>query len=308
MPELPEVETIRRQLEPRLKGARVVSVRFEPGKPSAIEGITEDEFVRTLTGRTFEAVGRRGKYLDIELSGGLHWIQHLRMTGKLLLRQAGAAPDGFTRFAVTLEDGRELRFADVRKFGRAWLALAPSDVLPVLGPEPWDDQFSPAYLRQRLSRGKGPIKARVLDQAVVAGVGNIYADEALFHAGIHPLRSGSRLTRAEFGRIQAAVRWALEHGVGLRGASFRDFFDVDGAQGGLQNDTFVVGRAGEPCRVCGAPVAKIKVTGRGTHFCPECQPAGRGLTGSRYAERLKRLGELTAPGAQPDLLVAANAG
>ncbi len=296
MPELPEVETIRRQLEPRLVGVRVREVTFEEGKPSAIDGVTEAEFARSLAGRTFEGVGRRGKYLDFRLSGGLRWVQHLRMTGKLLLRPCGSPSDAYTRFTVYLEDGRELRFADVRKFGRAGLALNPRDVMPALGPEPWDDAFTPGYLRERLGRGKGPIKARILDQSVVAGVGNIYADEALFHAGIHPVRSGASLRPAEWTRLRDAIQWALAHGVGLRGASFRDFFDIDGEQGALQNDTFVMGRATLPCRLCGTPIQKTRVAGRGTSLCPHCQPRSSAPSAMTYNARCDAIAAMAAGG------------
>lgn len=293
MPELPEVETIRRQLEPRLVGARIREVTFEEGKPSAIDGVTEAEFARSLAGRVFEGVGRRGKYLDFRLSDGLRWVQHLRMTGKLLLRPCEAPFDAYTRFTVHLEDGRELRFADVRKFGRAGLALNAADLMPALGPEPWDDEFTPGHLRERLERGKGPIKARVLDQSVIAGVGNIYADEALFHAGIHPLRAGSELRPAEWTRLRDAIQWALAHGVGLRGASFRDFFDIDGEQGGLQDDTFVMGRATMPCRLCGTAIEKTRVAGRGTSFCPSCQPRSAAPNATTYEARRKAIAALT---------------
>ncbi len=276
MPELPEVETLRRQLEAAVCGRSITAVVLAGTRPSPVASPVEEEFVRALVGRRIEALGRRGKYLDFRLEHGLHWVVHLRMTGVLLLRPPGSPPDPYVRFAVTLDDDRELRFADVRKFGLTWVAARLEDVLPPLGPEPWDPEFSAGYLAGKLAGRRAPIKSAILDQRLVAGVGNIYADEALFHAGVHPLRTGAGLDEAEFGRLRDGIVRALEHGLGLRGASFSDFVDAYGEKGGLQAESCVALRGGEPCRACGTPVEKIKVGGRGTYFCPTCQPrAGR---------------------------------
>jgi formamidopyrimidine-DNA glycosylase len=290
MPELPEVETIRRQLAPHLEGRRIEEVEIldsrwtRPHDPRAVE--------EGLTGATVERVGRAGKYLDLSLSGGGHLLVHLRMTGSLLLD--AAQEPVHTRVRFQLSAGHRLLYVDPRRFGTGHLMFGADErdayLHARLGAEPFTSAFTPAYLRQAARGRRAPVKAFLLDQRRIAGVGNIYADEALFRAGVHPLRPAGTLTRAQWERLHAAIEEVLTAGIDARGATIDDFRHVDGATGSFQDRFLIHLRAGAPCVVCGGPVRKILAAGRGTYVCERCQrkprvrrqkPRARGLASPR---------------------------
>jgi formamidopyrimidine-DNA glycosylase len=275
MPELPEVETIRRQLAPHLEGRTIVNVEIldprwtRPLPPAAVE--------RELRGAVVELVGRSGKYLVWTLSGERHLLIHLRMTGALLFDPAHGPP--YTRVRFELDEGHRLAYVDPRRFGTGHLlfgSLARDEYLASrLGVEPFTPGFTSEHLRRLARDRKAPVKAFVLDQRRIAGVGNIYADEALFRARIHPLRPAGRLTAAQWSRLRDGIEDALAAGIDAKGATIDDFRHVDGARGSFQDRFLVHRRAGEPCPECGRPVRKIVVAGRGTYVCEQCQPKPR---------------------------------
>ncbi len=274
MPELPEVETIRRDLDPRVCGRTITAVRIAPDAPRLVQRASPADFARRLVGRRIEAIDRRGKYLLFRLSGGLHLVVHLRMTGALLHRDAHAAADRYVRAVLALDDGTELRFADLRKLGTLRLVEHPGDAVGKLGPEPLSARFTAARLRQAIGKRRAPIKAVLMDQRALAGLGNIYADEALFAARIHPLRRADTLSEAEHRRLHRSIRRVLRQALDNRGASFRDYIDGGGREGSHQFHVKVFRRTGKPCYLCGAMIERIKLSGRSTHFCPRCQPRG----------------------------------
>jgi formamidopyrimidine-DNA glycosylase len=271
MPELPEVETIRRDLAPRILGRRVVEARLAPDAPRLVQGETADSFCRRLAGRTIEEVARRGKYLLLRLDGGLTWIVHLRMTGGLI-HALGGCPEGrFLRGRFRLDDGSELCYVDMRKLGAMWLLEDESAVVGKLGPEPLDEAFGPRELRGLLAKRSAPVKAVLMDQGAIAGIGNIYADEALFEARIHPRKAARRLSARAAQRLHVAIRKVLAEALGDRGSSFRDYVDAQGQQGMHQFYVKVYRRSGLPCYVCGTAIKRVEVSGRSTHYCPKCQ-------------------------------------
>jgi formamidopyrimidine-DNA glycosylase len=275
MPELPEVETIRRQLAPLVQG-RVVA-RLDIADPRWCLPLAPEAILDAVQGRTVEQLARRGKYLVWELEDEAFLLMHLRMTGTLLCDPPPGTP--YERVRWTLDDGHELRFCDPRRFGTGELALgtAARDAFFAarLGLEPLDGALTGEALR-RMARGRrAPVKAFLLDQRRIAGVGNIYADEALFRAGIHPLRPVGTLTRAQCDALALAVREALQAGVLAGGATIDDFRHVDGVRGAFQNEFLVHLRRGEPCPRCAAPVVKFVAAGRGTYACESCQPRPR---------------------------------
>jgi len=276
MPELPEVETVRRQLEPRLVGRMLVAYNVRDERWTAPRA--PSEVVAPLLGRTIVAFRRRGKYLIWEAEEELYLLMHLRMTGNLLYD----APEGtpYTRAHFGFDDGHDLRFVDPRRFGTGWL-LAGEPQLDAyldarLGVEPFSDGFTAAHLRALASGSRAPVKAFLLDQRRIAGVGNIYADEALFRARVHPLRPAGRVTTAQWALLRDAILEALRAGIDARGASIDDFRDLDGARGSFQDRFLIHRRADEGCVACGGPVRKILAAGRGTYVCERCQPRPRG--------------------------------
>ncbi len=282
MPELPEVETIRRQLAPHLEGrtierAEILDPRWtRPGAPAEVE--------RELRGARVSTVLRFGKYLVWELSGDRHLLLHLRMTGTLLYDPDVEPPH--TRVRFELDSGHRVVYVDPRRFGTGHLLhgrQAREDYLTArLGVEPFTPGFTAEHLRA-IARGRSaPIKAFVLDQRRIAGVGNIYADEALFRARIHPLRPAGRLSAAQLGLLREAIEEALAAGIAAKGASIDDFRHVDGARGSFQDNFLVHRREGKPCINCGTPICKIVVGGRGTYLCERCQPKPRARQ-RRYA-------------------------
>jgi formamidopyrimidine-DNA glycosylase len=275
MPELPEVETIRERLAPRLTGRRFERVVIadprltRPEPPEAVAAALEGEQIRH--------VGRRGKYLVVEFESGRHLLIHLRMTGNVEHpARGGFEADPYRRAVVRLDDGSDVAYRDVRRFG-TWTLLEPGELADYmaarrLGGEPLERAFTTAALTRALAGRKAPIKAALLDQRAAAGIGNIYADEALWRARIHPLRPAGALTPDEVARLREGIRAALEMGIARQGATLRDYRDPDGARGRMQDEFRVYGRAGEPCLRCGTPIEKTRAGGRGTWLCPTCQP------------------------------------
>jgi formamidopyrimidine-DNA glycosylase len=275
MPELPEVETVRRQLEPQLRGATITGLEIRD--PRWCAPLDPAELSEIIVGRCVRGLRRRGKYLDWVLGEEIHLLMHLRMTGTLLLDPPTDTP--YTRVEITLDGDRHLRFVDPRRFGTGWLVTGDEALeryyAARLGVEPFDDAFTPALLRA-LARGRrGPIKAFLLDQRMIAGIGNIYADEALFRSGVHPLRAAGALKPAQYARLRDAIRDVLAAGIDAHGASIDDFRDLDGVRGSFQDRFLVHLRAEEPCAVCGTPIRKLYVGGRGTYVCVHCQPVPR---------------------------------
>jgi formamidopyrimidine-DNA glycosylase len=275
VPELPEVETIRRDLERRIVGRRITAMRIPPdtGKPvPVIKGTDEATFREGVVGALIDAVERRGKYLAIRLDTNAFIVVHLRMTGALLHRASDAGPDRFLRAVLVLDDGTELRFTDVRKFGGLWLVDDVSEAVATgLGPEPLSEGFTVAVLTDALKGRKTPVKSALLDQSRIAGIGNIYADEACFAAGIDPRRLAATIKKPQVVRLHAGIRDVLLFGVESRGASFRDYQDVEGESGSMQMHVKVFRRTGKPCYSCGTAIQRVKLGGRSTHYCPKCQ-------------------------------------
>ncbi len=271
MPELPEVETIRSDLEPRLVGRRFTRVQITPDRVPVVKGMDEAVFRERLVGSELTGVSRRGKYLVFHLDGERFLVVHLRMTGALLHRRPDAPADPYVRAILSLDDGTELRFSDLRKFGGLWLVDELSEAVVGLGPEPLGETFTGPALADALSGRKAPVKAVILDQRRIAGIGNIYADEALFEAGIDPRRQAAVLSGAEVKALHGAIRSVLRAGVESRGASFRDYLDADGRAGSMQMYVKVFRRTGKPCYRCRTAIERVKVGGRSTHYCPHCQ-------------------------------------
>jgi formamidopyrimidine-DNA glycosylase len=271
MPELPEVETIRRQLAPHLEGRTILSAEILD--PRWTRPLAPQQVAAELSGAVVEQVGRSGKYLVWTLSGDRYLLIHLRMTGALLFDPPVEPPHTRVRFELDL--GHRLVYVDPRRFGTGHLlfgAVARDAYLSArLGVEPFTPEFTAEHLR-RIARGrKAPIKSFLLDQRRIAGVGNIYADEALFRAGIHPLRAAGRLTGPQWARLRDGIEDALAAGIEAKGASIDDFRHVDGARGSFQDRFLIHRREGEPCPRCGGTVRKIVVGGRGTYVCERCQ-------------------------------------
>ena len=273
MPELPEVETVRRRLVPVLEGATIE--RAEIVDPRLTRPFDPAVVADRLVGETVATVDRRGKYLLWRLASGRTLVVHLRMTGSFRHAPTGDLPaDTHRRATVLLDTGAEVAYRDVRRFG-TWELLDEGHLRPYLatrlGPEPLAPSFSSQRLATLAEGRRSPVKSFLLDQRRVAGIGNIYADEALWRARIHPLRPTGALDGDEVARLHRAVRAALRRGVELQGSTLRDYVTPDGDGGGMQNEFHVYGRLGEPCDRCGRPIERIVVGGRGTWFCPRCQ-------------------------------------
>ena len=271
MPELPEVETIRRDLEPLIVGRSITSAWVSENAPRLVQLLAPAEFERLLPGHVIEGVSRRGKYLVFDLDRGMKWVVHLRMTGRLLHREGECEADAYLRAKFSLSDGAWLCFNDVRKFGMMWLVDDWSLVHAGLGPEPLEDGFEVAAFASLLKRRGAPIKSVLLDQTVVAGVGNIYADEALFLSGLDPRKPAKSISRPKAVRLHAAIIETLNEALGDRGSSFRDYVDGKGNEGKHHLKVKVYQRTDQPCHVCGASIRRVVIGGRSTHYCPKCQ-------------------------------------
>jgi formamidopyrimidine-DNA glycosylase len=275
MPELPEVETIRRDLETLVVGRHITGITIAPdaGKPvPVLKSIDEATFREGVVGARIDAVERRGKYLAMRLDMGALIVIHLRMTGVLLHRKPEAPPERYLRLTLHLDDGHELRFTDLRKFGGFWLLDDFAEASKGgLGPEPLSDAFTVEVLAAALAGRKAPVKAILLDQKYIAGIGNIYADEACYAACIDPRRFGANVSPGEVVKLHGAVRDVLRFGVESRGASFKDYKDLAGQEGSMHMHVKVFRRTGKPCYSCDTPIERVKLGGRSTHFCPTCQ-------------------------------------
>jgi formamidopyrimidine-DNA glycosylase len=269
MPELPEVETTRRGIEPHVRGRRVLAVTVRQPR---LRWPVAEELASALPGTRVCAVARRAKYLLLHAAPGAALV-HLGMSGSLRVLDAAVPPGVHDHVDVCLEGGRVLRFTDPRRFG-CWLWQAPGEVHPLLsglGPEPLGDSFDGDYL-WRLSRGRrAPVKAFLMDQRVVVGVGNIYAAESLFRAGIDPGRPAGSVARARYDRLAHAVREVLAYAIARGGTTLRDFLGPDGLPGYFEQELLVYGRGGEPCRRCGRRIVERRIGQRASAFCPRCQ-------------------------------------
>ncbi|MEO6029102.1 MAG: bifunctional DNA-formamidopyrimidine glycosylase/DNA-(apurinic or apyrimidinic site) lyase [Candidatus Binatia bacterium] len=269
MPELPEVETVRRGLAESVTGRRITAVAVHERrlrKPLAAD------FVLRLSGRRIERVRRRAKYLLLDLDDGAVWLVHLGMTGTMVVLPGAEPRRTHTHVVATLDDGRTLRFHDPRRFGL--MRVGPPDALEelaALGPEPFDAGFSAAALHAIARRQRRAVKSLLMDQQVVAGLGNIYVSEILFGAGIRPTRRTSRITRADAERIVAETGRVLTEAITLRGSSISDYRDERGEPGTFQNTFRVYERAGEPCRRCDGVIRRRVIIGRSSFYCPQCQ-------------------------------------
>ncbi len=270
MPELPEVETVKNELLPYVVGHRITSVTL------FWEGIVRqpsvEEFRSRITGQEITGITRHGKYLVVGLSSGDSFIIHLRMTGSLLIGQDSSEPPKYTRAIIHLDKDTNIFFRDPRKFGIMRLVKDKNSIIGKLGPEPLEADFTPQLLAQRLAKRTAPIKALLCDQSVIAGIGNMYADEALFAARIHPLRAGGSLSQEEIDRLHSVIRQVLWSAIGNKGASVDTYFRPDGTLGTAHFEFKVAHSGGKPCPNCGTPIERIAVRNRGTYFCPKCQP------------------------------------
>lgn len=274
MPELPEVETIANGVNERVRGARIVSV-WTSGKPQTFKS-PEAEIEAVLTGAIIEGVRRVGKTIVVSLKqagkkGLAEFLVHLGMTGRLLAADADVPTPAHTHAVLTLEDGREVRFVDPRRFGRLSVHGAAEENSVYAGPgvEPTTigaEEFAALFKGRKLA-----IKAALLNQSLLHGVGNIYADESLFRAGIRPTRLAGRLTKAELERLRLALKAVLKRAIKLGGSSVSNYVDAEGMRGYFQIEHKVYGHGGDPCTGCGTPIKKIVVGGRGTHYCAKCQ-------------------------------------
>jgi formamidopyrimidine-DNA glycosylase len=288
MPELPEVETIVADLRPHLVGRTIV--RCELAFPTIVRHPEPEEFVDSVAGMRIEAVARRGKYILIRLNGhaspspsatpadeggGVALVVHLGMTGQLRLVDPVTPLEKHTHAVFSLDDSRQLRYRDPRRFGRLLLgtehALLTAKKMPRLGPEPIDPDFAAEELYRRLKRRRAPLKAVLLDQGAVAGVGNIYADESLYRARLRPGRLANTVSKQSARRLHEAMRESLQLAIANRGSSVDTYRDAWGEVGGQQEKLLVYGRAGEPCFTCGRPLSSMRIAGRSTVFCRHCQ-------------------------------------
>ncbi len=275
MPELPEVETLRRGLAKALAGDAIVQVEVLRDQSIAYPGV--EKFGSSLPGHKFKAVDRRGKYLLMELDGGVGLACHLRMSGRLLVREAQSkAEPKFLRVRFLLASGRELHFEDMRVFGRLWFkpkGKTFEDIIPTLqklGAEPLD-VLTGKHLLDAFKGKKQAVKTALLDQHILAGVGNIYADESLFLSGIHPTVAAGKLTSGQLKPLVENIRQVLTQAIKSGGSSLRDYTDSSGVNGNYQKQSWVYGREGKPCRKCKTSIERIRLNGRSSHFCPRCQ-------------------------------------
>ncbi|MDZ5605824.1 DNA-formamidopyrimidine glycosylase [Bacillus pseudomycoides] len=276
MPELPEVENVRRTLENLVTGKTIKDVIVT--YPKLVKRPDDAElFKEMLRGETIERIERRGKFLLLYVTQYVI-VSHLRMEGKYLLHEEGDPIDKHTHVRFQFTDGTELHYKDVRKFGTMHLFKKGEEFeqmpLTDLGPEPFDAELTPMYLQERLQKTNRKIKVELLDQRLLVGLGNIYVDEVLFRSGIHPEREASSLTKAEIEKIHAATVATLTEAVERGGSTIRTYINSQGQIGSFQELLNVYGRKGEPCVTCGNVIEKIVVGGRGTHYCPMCQPKG----------------------------------
>jgi formamidopyrimidine-DNA glycosylase len=269
MPELPEVETIKNDLLPHLLGRCFTAVNLLWAK--SVKKPPAKEFCSILIGTTVDQLSRRGKYLILRLSNSYNLIIHLRMSGTLLLRRSNAEPDPYARVIFDLDDGNQLRFCDVRKLGTIYLVADEKSIIHDMGPEPLEPAFSAEVLKERLKKRTAPIKAVLCNQKVVAGIGNMYADEILHNVKIHPLKKAAGLSDNEIKKIHKATINVLKTAIENKGATVSNYKNPSGEAGTAQDYFKVAHRFKKRCPTCGTEITRIKVRGRGTYFCPKCQ-------------------------------------
>jgi formamidopyrimidine-DNA glycosylase len=269
MPELPEVETVARSLRPKLVGRKIVDIRNT--WPRHIDRPDYAGFINRIRGRMITDVSRRGKFLLFPLDNGETLIIHLRMSGHLAVILPQTPADKHTHTIFELDNGLELRFRDTRKFGRIYLVKNQDEVLGKLGPEPLVEDFSVETLNEIMRGKRRLLKPFLLDQTMIAGIGNIYADEALFYAGLHPRRRTDTLAEWDIKKLHEGIQHVLWLGVQREGASINTYLKPNGEKGNMQEDVKVFRRTGEPCFKCGNPIQRIVLGGRSTHFCENCQ-------------------------------------
>lgn len=270
MPELPEVETIKNDLLLEIIDRRFTKINVLWEK--AIQNLSAGEFYRRLVGHTIKDITRRGKYLIFHISNDAFLIIHLRMTGSILLKRIDSDPDPYTRAVFDLDNGMQMRFCDVRKFGVLYLVNDVNSVIGKLGPEPLGSDFNVRFLRQQLSKRTAPVKAVLCDQHLVAGIGNMYADEILHAAHINPLRKADSLTDKELNLLYKMTIRVLESAISHKGATVRDYQTPSGQPGTAQNFFSVAHRLNKKCPTCNTLIKRIRIRNRGTYFCPHCQP------------------------------------
>jgi formamidopyrimidine-DNA glycosylase len=266
VPELPEVETIKNELLPYVIGRKITGVMLFWER--IVRTPSADEFTEEIIGQTITGLTRRGKYLFFHLNSGRLLVMHMKMTGSLII---DPADDRFSRAIFYLDNGTAMHFWDPRKFGVMWLADDDSAVLAKLGPEPLDNRFTPGVLAEILKKHTAPVKPVLLDQAIIAGIGNMYSDEALFDAGIHPMRPASSLSGDEVKRLHASIVRVLNKALKSKGASVRNYIRPDGNPGTAHDEFNVAHGMGKHCPRCGTAIQRIVVRGRGTYLCPKCQ-------------------------------------
>jgi formamidopyrimidine-DNA glycosylase len=271
MPELPEVETIKNELAPHILGRTFNDITLLWN--SIVKTPSVEEFRSRLTGQKITGLSRHGKYLVLALNTDDLLVIHMKMSGSLLLSRDSKEPPKYTRAIFHLDDGTRIFFLDPRKFGRVWLVRDWRMAAQKLGPEPLEPEFTPQVLADRLRNRKAPVKALLHDQSVIAGIGNMYADEALFAARIHPLRPGGSLTTEELERLHNAIQQTLRAAIDNKGASIVNYYRPGGETGTAHFDFKVAHGRSKNCPNCGGPIQRIPVRNRGTYFCPRCQPA-----------------------------------
>jgi formamidopyrimidine-DNA glycosylase len=273
VPELPEVETTVNDLKPLV--INKIIIRTEIFKSDSIAEPSAEEFREGLQGSKITGLSRRGKHIVFRLDNGKFLVVHLRMTGALIIKPEGEEPDKFVRVIIYLDNRTAIHFRDVRRFGRMWLVEDINKIVGKLGPEPLGTDFSPKVLARILASRKTPIKALLLDQTLIAGIGNMYADEALFEARIHPLRPANTLNKTEILKLHSAIQNVLKRGILNKGASTVTYIRPGGTKGKAQLEFQVAHRKGEECPVCGGKIERILVGQRSTFFCPKCQKMPR---------------------------------
>jgi len=269
MPELPEVETVRNELTPHVIGRRITGLTFE--WDGIVKKIPVEDFKRGVIGQEILTLHRRGKYLIFSLGSGNYMIIHLKMTGSLLVQNRDVELPRFTRAVIHLDNETDVVFRDPRKFGVMRLVDDPENIVGKLGPEPLKDDFTIDVFRERLVNRKAPMKALLCDQNVIAGIGSMYADEVMFDTGVYPLRLPESLSDEEKVHLYEAIRRILWAAIENKGASVNTYYRPDGSEGTAHFEFNVAHRGGQPCHICGTPIERMVVRGRGTYYCPQCQ-------------------------------------
>lgn len=266
---MPEVEQVRKSLAPYIKGKKIKQV--DVMLPRLIQSMSVNRFTKAVTGQKINQISRRGKYLVLHLDKGFI-VVHLRMTGALLTVDKKMIPD-YAKVHFVLDGDRDMWFTDIRAFGTIYFVEDPLEIkgYATLGPEPLSKELSVKYLQPYIEKAKKPVKTFILDQTIIAGLGNIYADECLFLAGVAPLRLACTLTKAEINKLIKSINKVIEQGIKNHGTTFRDYKDGEGNKGNNQNYLNVYSRGGKPCKKCGKILCKIKIGGRGTVYCEHCQ-------------------------------------